>query len=66
MHQFSIEELIKNTENSIYKLVLLASKRAGEINAGAPKLIEENPGKAGSIALEEIRQGKVKITRGKQ
>ncbi len=61
MKQFSIEELSKNTENSIYKLVVLAAKRAIELNAGMPKLIEESPGKIGSIALEEIRQGKISV-----
>ena len=59
--QIPIGELIEKTENSMYKLVILASRRAIELNAGAPRLIEENIGKAGSIALEEIRQGKVKL-----
>jgi len=57
---FSTQDLIKNSDNSIYKLVILAARRAIELNGGAPKLIEESPGKTGSIALEEIRQGKVK------
>jgi DNA-directed RNA polymerase omega subunit len=61
MMQFSIDELTNHSGGSIYKLVLLASRRATEINAGAPKLIEENVGKAGSIALQEIKQGKVNI-----
>lgn len=59
--QFSMDELTKHSGNSIYKLVLLASKRATELNAGAPKLIEENVGKSGSTALEEIRQGRVNM-----
>ena len=55
------EDLIKYSKGSIYKLVILASKRALELNAGAPKLIEENPGKTAAIVFEEIRQGKVRI-----
>lgn len=55
------DDLIKQTGNSIYKLVIIAARRALELNMGMPKLIEESPGKAGSIALEEIRQGKVRL-----
>ena len=55
------DDLLKNTGNSIYKLVVLASRRALELNNGMPKMIEESPGKSGSIALEEIKQGKVKL-----
>ena len=55
------EELLEKT-GSIYKLVILASKRAIELNAGAGKLIEISPyTKLSIVALEEIRQGKVKI-----
>jgi len=61
MQLYMPEELIKNTGNSVYKLVLLASKRVAELNSGAPKLIEEGFDKAGSMALEEIKQGKVRI-----
>lgn len=54
------EELVKKI-GSVYKLVLLASKRVAELNAGAPKLVECNAKmRPGSIALEEIRQGKLK------
>jgi DNA-directed RNA polymerase omega subunit len=59
--QFQREDLIKYTNNSIFKLVILASRRALELNSGMPKLIESSPGKVGSIALEGIRQGKVRL-----
>jgi len=52
------EDLINKTD-SIYKLVVLASKRATELNSGMPSLIEEIKGKPGSVALEEIKTGKV-------
>lgn len=59
--QFQRDDLIKHTGNSIFKLVILASRRALELNSGMPKLIDSSPGKAGSIALEEIMQGRVRI-----
>jgi DNA-directed RNA polymerase omega subunit len=53
-----IEKLYEKTQ-SVYKLVILASRRALELNAGAPHLVE-NPAKAISItALQEIAEGKV-------
>jgi len=61
MINFQRDDLIKSTGNSVYKLVMVASIRTLELNAGMPKLIEESPGKASSIALEEIRQGKVRL-----
>jgi len=58
MGQTSIEELLKQCP-SVYKLVVAAAKRAKELSEGAPKLINGEARKATSIALEEIRQGKV-------
>lgn len=53
-----IQELVRKT-GSIYKLVNLASRRAAELNAGAPPLVQVDSKKAATIALEEIRQGAV-------
>lgn len=58
MAHVAIEELLKRT-GSIYKLVILAAKRAKELAEGAPPLVEVPPRKLTSIALEEIVQGKV-------
>ena len=58
MPHVAIEELLKRT-GSIYKLVILAAKRAKELAEGAPPLVEAPPRKLTSIALEEIVQGKV-------
>ena len=58
MAQVPIDELLKRC-NSIYKLVVIAAKRAKELSEGSPKLIEADLKKITSIALEEIRQGKV-------
>lgn len=53
------EGIFKNGE-SIYKVTLLAAKRAIELNNGARKLIETKTKKFSTIALEEISEGKVK------
>ena len=55
----SIENLLDKTDNSIYKLVILASKRALELNEGSPKLVETESKKIATVALEEIREGKI-------
>lgn len=55
----SVENLLDKTENSIYKLVILASKRALELNEGSPKLVETDIKKISAVALEEIREGKI-------
>ena len=61
MYNIPMEKLLDKT-GSVYKLVLLASKRAAELNSGAGKLIEASPNlKVTTLALEEIRQGKVEI-----
>lgn len=50
-----------NKADSMYKLVILASKRALELNDGSPKLVETDSKKVTTIALEEIRRGKISI-----
>ncbi|MBI4004219.1 MAG: DNA-directed RNA polymerase subunit omega [Candidatus Omnitrophica bacterium] len=58
MTQVAIEELLKRC-GSVYKLVILAAKRAKEIAEGAPPLVETEQRKVTSIALEEILHGRV-------
>ena len=58
MAQVAIEELLKRC-GSIYRLVILAAKRAKEVAEGSPPLVETGHKKVTSIALEEIIQGKV-------
>lgn len=58
MAHVPIEDLLGRC-GSIYKLVLLAAKRAKELADGAPPLIETSQRKVTSLALEEILQGKV-------
>ncbi|MFH1360747.1 MAG: DNA-directed RNA polymerase subunit omega [Candidatus Omnitrophota bacterium] len=57
-----IEKLLPRANMSIFKLVLLASKRATEIADGMPKLIDfPSSNKATTIALDEILEGKVEL-----
>ena len=58
MAQVAIEELLKQC-NSVYKLVLLAAKRAKEISEGSPVLVDTHQHKVTSVALEEILHGRV-------
>jgi DNA-directed RNA polymerase omega subunit len=55
-----LEKLLPRAANSMYRLVLLASKRATELAEGMPKLIEKpSTPKLTTIALEEILEGRV-------
>ncbi len=58
-----IEELLPKSGYSIYKLVRLAAKRSLELADGSPKLINDVHAdtKTPTIALDEIRAGKVVI-----
>lgn len=53
-----LEDFLKQTP-SVYKLVITAARRAMELNDGAPKLVATDATKISTIALDEIRQGKV-------
>ena len=55
-----LEELLPKSNWSIYRLVRLASKRALEISETGGRLISApSETKLTTVALEEIRQGKV-------
>lgn len=59
MQNMAIDKLIDKT-GSIYKLVVLASRRAQELSADGAKLVEVPAGtKVATIALQEIMEGKV-------
>lgn len=62
MEYISLEKLLDKSKGSVYKLVVLASRRALELAEGNPKLIPLNVAmKPSTIALQEIAQGKVKL-----
>lgn len=60
MMQAPIDELVKEC-HSIYKLVVMAARRAKDLSQGAPKLVQADLKKVSSVALEEIRQGKIRL-----
>lgn len=60
MDYVSLEKLLDKSEGSVYKLVILASRRALEIAGGQPKLVKVNSAtKPSTVALYEIAAGKV-------
>lgn len=60
MNYFAREKLLDKSCDSIYKLVILASKRALEIAEGQPKLVAANSSvKPSTVALVEIAEGRV-------
>ena len=56
--QVSVEKLLDKIP-SIYKLVILASRRTFDLNEGAPTMVGGKFEKTSQAALEEIRQGLV-------
>ena len=52
-------ETLYNKTGSIYKLVVMAAKRAIEINAGAAQLTQHQKGNVIATALQEISEGNV-------
>lgn len=55
-----MEELF-NKVDSVFKLTVLAARRAQQLNDGAAKLVESDASKISTVALEEIMQGKIKL-----
>lgn len=53
------EKILKNGD-SLFKVTLIAAKRAIELNNGAQRLVDTASTKFSTIALEEIAQGKIK------
>ncbi|MFA6217482.1 MAG: DNA-directed RNA polymerase subunit omega [Candidatus Omnitrophota bacterium] len=60
MAYIDLERLLEKSGGSIYKLVVLASRRALEVSEGKPKLVEViSSMKPSCVALQEIAEGKV-------
>ena len=58
----SIDELLKNVNNSRFTLCVAAAKRAHQLDRGAETLHEHKVAERNiGIALEEILEGKVEI-----
>ena len=66
MSYILVEDLLDKVD-SRYKLVILASRRAGELNNGGQRLIDISPkAKISTIALEEIREGRITYKEAKE
>ena len=61
MAHMALEKLLDKTEGSVYKLVVLASRRALELAEGQPKLVEGSSAatKPSIVALQEIEASKL-------
>jgi DNA-directed RNA polymerase omega subunit len=67
MYSFELEKMLDKSEGSVYKLVVLAAKRALELAEGQPRLVSESDSsiKPSIIALHEIAQNKIKAKKSK-
>ena len=60
MVYIELEKLLDKSNGSVYKLVILAAKRALEIAEGQPKLVEAHSSvKPSTVALQEISECRV-------
>jgi DNA-directed RNA polymerase omega subunit len=60
MSYVPLEKVLDKTDYSVYRLVILAAKRALEIAEGQPKLVEvDSATKPTTIALMELAEGKI-------
>lgn len=55
-----LESLLKASNGSIYKLAILAAKRAISLSEGEKPLVEKPSERMLDNALREIREGKIK------
>jgi len=61
-----VEKLVEKT-GSVYKLVIIAAKRALELSEGSPRLVEAGAKeKPAVVALREMAAGKVTVRLKKQ
>ena len=60
MPKAPIEDLLKQCP-SIYKLMLVAARRAKELTEGSPSLVHSDTRKVTTIALQEIMQGRIRF-----
>ncbi len=66
MSYVPLERLIDKSQGSMFKLVILASKRALELAEGSPKLVEALPDtKVTTLAMLEIADNKVEMGKPK-
>jgi len=62
----AIQDILDKSNNSVYKLVIMASRRALEIAEGQPRLVNIDASvKPSTAALIEIAAGKVQYKQSK-
>ena len=63
MEYIPLEKLLDKSQNSIYKLVVLASRRSLELAEGQVRLVDNVnlSTKPSTVAMQEIIQGKIKV-----
>ena len=66
MPYIALESLLDKSKGSVYKMVILAAKRALEIAEGQPPLVEMNSTtKPSTLALHEIAGAKIQYKKVK-
>lgn len=60
-----LETLLEASEGSIYKITVLAAKRAISLNDGEKSLLDKPGEKVLDNALREIKDGKIKVKKKK-
>lgn len=60
----SLDQLMEKVDAK-YSLVIIAARRAREIQAGTPKMVESVSNKPVTVALEELDAGKLYYEAGK-
>lgn len=64
MSYIPLEKVIEKADHNMYALVVLASRRAIELEEGLPPLISvDSQMKKTTVALLEIAEGKVNVKR---
>lgn len=62
----SLEDMLKQSNGSVYQLTILLAKRALQIADGAKSMINQKPeDKPIEVALREIKAGKIKAVEKK-
>lgn len=60
-----LEKLLEASDGSIYKVTILAAKRAISLADGEKTLVEKPSAKVLDNALREIKNGKIKVKKAK-
>ncbi len=58
MARVTVEDCLKHVHNR-FDMINVATKRARQLNAGRPPLVDESNNKSAVIALREIAEGKI-------